>query len=424
MGSSESLSAKNKLSGRTTGFLVLFLLVIVSWAVFKIITPSNFGAPKNLLSYFEASLMVSAGAVGFYFVMVMGMFDFSIGANIMLSSIVGTVIASRFGLGYFGLIGGCVLTGAIVGLLNGFFYVKLHIPSMIVTTGLALIYEAVASYIAGGQSATLPADLRAFGSMPGNLILAVIAFLIAYLLLNYTRIGTYTYAIGSDEFVAKNMGINVNKYKVIAFIISGAFFGIEAVLTISYGSSMVAETGTDSLFQSNVIGMITQGSWMINSFYTAESHDDYAWAMLPYADVNGNGACDDGERWSCYNGLGWAAKSEVKDPQAAYDLISWFCQEPQQKKQAELGVTMAGYKGISEDFANAFPGMDVSAFTKIEDEGSLYFRPYTRKTTVWEDAIQQQGGMLDAWLDPTNPDTMATACDNCAKIIEDAIAAE
>jgi len=247
MGSSESLSAKNKLSGRTTGFLVLFLLVIVSWAIFKVITPANFGSPKNLLSYFEASLMVSAGAVGFYFVMVMGMFDFSIGANIMLSSIVGTVIASRFGLGYFGLIAGCILTGAVVGLLNGFFYVKLHIPSMIVTTGLALIYEAVASYIAGGQSATLPADLRAFGSMPGNLILAVIAFLLAYLLLNYTRIGTYTYAIGSDEFVAKNMGINVNKYKVIAFVISGAFFGIEAILTISYGSSMVAETGMLSM---------------------------------------------------------------------------------------------------------------------------------------------------------------------------------
>ena len=85
---------------------------------------------------------------------------------------------------------------------------------------------------------------------------------------------------------------------------------------------------------------------------------------------------------------------------------------------------MAGFKGISEDFANAFPGMDVSAFTKIEEEGSLYFRPYTRNTTVWEDALQQQGGMLDAWLDPTNPDTMATACDNCQAIIEAAIAAE
>jgi ribose transport system permease protein len=247
MGSSESLSAKNKLTGKTMGFLVLFLLVVGSWAIFKIITPHNFGSPKNLLSYFEASLMVSAGAVGFYFVMVMGMFDFSIGANIMLSSIVGTVIASRFGLGYPGLVIGCIMTGAIVGLLNGFFYIKLHIPSMIVTTGLALIYEAIASYIAGGQSATLPSNLRAFGSMPGNLILALIAFAAAYLLLNYTRIGTYTYAIGSDEFVAKNMGINVNKYKILAFIISGAFFGVEAILTISYGSSMVAETGMLSM---------------------------------------------------------------------------------------------------------------------------------------------------------------------------------
>ena len=47
----------------------------------------------------------------------------------------------------------------------------------------------------------------------------------SYIFLNYTKIGTYTYAIGSDEFVAKNMGINVNKYKVLAFILSGAFLG-------------------------------------------------------------------------------------------------------------------------------------------------------------------------------------------------------
>jgi ribose transport system permease protein len=247
MVSSNSAAAKKKLSGRTMGFLILILLVFASWAVFKIITPHNFGSPKNLLSYFEASLMVAVGATGFYFVMVMGMFDFSIGANIMLSAIVGTVLASRFNLGYFGLVAGCIVTGALVGLLNGTFYVKLRIPSMIVTTGLALIYESIASYIAGGQSATLPSNLRAFGSMPGNLILAVVAFGVSYLLLNYTRIGTYTYAIGSNEFVAKNMGINVNKYKVLAFMISGAFFGVEAILTISYGSSMVAETGMASM---------------------------------------------------------------------------------------------------------------------------------------------------------------------------------
>ena len=238
---------KKKLTGQAAGYLILAALVVASWAIFKILTPGNFGSPKNLVSYFEASLLAAVGAVGFYFVMVMGMFDFSIGANIMLSAIVGCVFATKFGLGYFGLIFGAILTGAIVGLLNGTFYVKLRIPSMIVTTGLALIYESAANYIAGGVEQTLPSNLRAFGQMPGNLILAVLAFAAAYLLLNYTKIGTYTYAIGSNEFVAKNMGINVNKYKVLAFVISGAFLGVMAVLTISYGSSMVAVTGMASM---------------------------------------------------------------------------------------------------------------------------------------------------------------------------------
>ncbi len=240
-------TAGKKLSGQLKGYLLLLILVIISWGIFKIITPDNFGSAKNLLSYFEASLLAAVGAVGFYFVMVMGMFDFSIGANIMLSAIVGCVFANRFGLGYIGLIVGSVLTGALVGLINGSFYVRLRIPSMIVTTGLALIYESIANYIAGGVEQTLPSDLRAFGQMPGNLILAVIAFAAAFLILNYTKIGTYTYAIGSNEFVAKNMGIKVNYYKVLAFIISGAFLGVMAVLTISYGSSMVAVTGMASM---------------------------------------------------------------------------------------------------------------------------------------------------------------------------------
>lgn len=247
MASSNEKSTGAKMSGKLKGYLLLLLLVAVSWGIFKVLTPNNFGSPKNILSYFEASLLAAVGAVGFYFVMVMGMFDFSIGANIMLSAIVGCVFATRFGLGYFGLIAGAIITGMIVGFLNGFFYVKLHIPSMIVTTGLALIYESVANYIAGGVEQTLPSGLRAFGQMPGNIILAVIAFVAAYILLNYTRIGTYTYAIGSNEFTAKNMGINVNLYKVLAFIISGAFLGIMAVLTISYGSSMVAVTGMASM---------------------------------------------------------------------------------------------------------------------------------------------------------------------------------
>ena len=196
------------------------------------------------------------------------------------------------------------------------------------------------------------------------------------------------------------------------------------ILEVAAPQTTVAETGTDSLFQSGLVGMITQGSWMINSFYKAENSADYAWALIPYGDANGNGACDDGERWSCYNGLGWGISYQVEDPQACYDLISYFCSEKGQKEQAELGVTMAGMKGVSEEFANAFPGMDVSAFTKAEEEAKLYFRPYTRNTTVWEDALQQAGGFLDPWQDPSDPELMATACDNAQAIIEEAIANE
>ena len=188
--------------------------------------------------------------------------------------------------------------------------------------------------------------------------------------------------------------------------------------------TVVAETGTDSLFNSGLVGMITQGSWMINVFYTADHAADYAWALLPYADVNGNGACDEGERQSCYNGLGWAIAHDVKDPQACYDLISYFCSEKGQKEQAQKGVTMAGMKSVSDEFASAFEGMDVSAFTRIEEEGTLYFRPYTRNTTVWEDALQQGGCFLDAWQNPSDPAVMATACDNAQQIIENAIANE
>lgn len=198
---------------------------------------------------------------------------------------------------------------------------------------------------------------------------------------------------------------------------------VRKILTVAAPQSVVAETGTDSLFQSGKVGMITQGSWMINSFYTAENHADYYWSVIPYGDVNGNGQCDDGERWSCYNGLGWAAAANCSNPDACADLICYLCSEDAQKKQAALGVTMAGMPGISDEFANAFEGMDVSAFIQAEDF-NLYMRPYTRNTTVWEDALQQAGCFLDPWQDPSDPAKMSAACDNAQKIIEDAIANE
>ena len=199
---------------------------------------------------------------------------------------------------------------------------------------------------------------------------------------------------------------------------------VRKLISVGAPQSVVAETKADSLFLSGKTAMVIQGSWMINSYYTSENAKDYAWALLPYADTNSNGACDKGERYSCYNGLGWAAAANTKDPKACYDLISYFCSKEGQLKQSELGITMGGMEGVSEAFSNAFEGMDVSPFVRAEEEGDLYFRPYTRVTTVWEDALQQEGGFLDAWQNPNDPAAMEKACDNAQKIIDDAIAAE
>ncbi len=199
---------------------------------------------------------------------------------------------------------------------------------------------------------------------------------------------------------------------------------VRQLLTVSTPQSVVSESGSDSLFLSGKIGMCLMGSWMISTFYEADDADDYAWSIIPYVDVNGDGECQQEERASCYNGLGWAASADTEDPEAAWSLISYFCSEEAQIKQAELGVTMAGVEGISDVFADAFEGMDVSAFIDVEEEGTLFFRPYTRNTTVWEDAMVQEGGFLDAWQNPDDPDAMVTACENAAQIIRDAIAAE
>ena len=169
---------------------------------------------------------------------------------------------------------------------------------------------------------------------------------------------------------------------------------------------MVAENGTDVLFNSGKLGMITQGSWMIRAFYDDDDRDNYGWAMLPYADVNGNGQCDEGERCTMYNGLGWSASTFTKQPDACWDLIKWFGREDMQIKQAELGVTMAGMPNMSDAFKSAFPGMNIDAFLDMEEKGTLIFRPYSKSSSRWEEQYKQE--LVPVWNDPSLLDGVLT----------------
>ena len=237
-------TTKKRLSGMRFGLLLLLGIALVIYLVFKLLAPGNFGAPANLSSYAQQCIIQAVAACGFYFIMTMGLFDFSLGSNIILSAIIGSLCSVQFG--YAGLIIGAELCGALIGLLNGVIYVKFRIPSIIVTVGMMMLYECAASLISGGKLVGVGRDMQAFASAPWNIILALLAFILAVVILRYTKIGTYTYAIGSNESVAKNMGIRVDKYKVVAFVIYGVFVGLMSILTISYGSSIQAETGMGS----------------------------------------------------------------------------------------------------------------------------------------------------------------------------------
>ena len=122
--------AKLKTS-RYYGLILLGAMLIFFYGVFKILTPSNFGSLTNLYTYLQSSIIYSVGGCGLYFIVVMGLFDFAVGSNIVLSSIVGVILAQKYG--YIGFVLGCLGCGTLIGFLIGMLYNNLNVPSMIVT---------------------------------------------------------------------------------------------------------------------------------------------------------------------------------------------------------------------------------------------------------------------------------------------------
>ena len=225
--------------------LLLIFIPLAVYIVFSITQPENFGSLNSILILVQQCLLPSLAAFGFYFIITMGLFDFSIGANIVLSGIFGVLLSRTFG--YAGLILGSLLCSAAIGLINGIIYTRLRIPSIIVTVGLLMIYECFGKFLSSESVLSLDKNLRMFGGAPYNIIISVIAMFIAVFLLKYSKIGTYIRAIGSDENIARNMGIKVDRYKVIGFLICGVFAGITAMLTVSYSSSIAPQLRMSSM---------------------------------------------------------------------------------------------------------------------------------------------------------------------------------
>ena len=176
-------------------------------------------------------------------------------------------------------------------------------------------------------------------------------------------------------------------------------------------ATVMAETGTDVLLGSGKIAMLSQGSWMVPQFkeheYISENCDV---AVLPKDPTTGN-------RVSLYNGLGWVVSAKTKNPDAAWQLVEWFGTKDMQLKQAQLGVTMAAYDGVSDEWKNNTDKFDLQPFLDMRE--NIVFRPSTRATLTWWNPMCET--FKEAW---NGNMPMADACAQVTQQMNEAISAE
>ncbi len=164
-------------------------------------------------------------------------------------------------------------------------------------------------------------------------------------------------------------------------------------------ANTMSETGTDVLFQSGKVAMISQGSWMVPGFkeneYLVENCDV---VRLPKDATTG-------ESISLYNGLGWVASAGTSMPDEAFQLIEWFGTKDMQQKQAELGVTMAAYDGMSDAWVKNTDAFNLQPYLDAMD--NVVFRPHTNATLDWWNPMVEE--LKKPW---SGEESMADACKN------------
>jgi ribose transport system permease protein len=227
-----------------------FIVLIVLMAVFTGLAPGKFLTTSDLSLISQTTAPFLVMAVGETFVIVTAGIDLSVGFVLVLSGVVAGEYyvhngGANAGLGvvWLGVLIG-LATGAAFGAMQGFMVAKLKIPPLIATLAGLGIAEGLSYLITGGHDvATVPNKLASSigqGSLFGVQWLIIISFLVALLfglILAFTRFGRYTYAIGSNPEAARRVGINVDRYLIGVYALSGLMAGVAGIMNLAYFST-------------------------------------------------------------------------------------------------------------------------------------------------------------------------------------------
>lgn len=215
--------------------------LVILYVFFGVFGRNYFSYP-TFVNIVDAAFYIGFISMGVTFVIISGGIDLSVGTVMMASAIIGGT-ALKHGLPMIPSLLLIIVVGLAFGTFNGILVSRLKMPPFIVTLGTMMISMGVGSIVSNVQSATFPIRGQAGGwfkdiflylnpqggAIPtGAFLLAAVA-IICHLMLSKTKLGRYTYAIGSNLEAARLSGVDVKKWQMLVYVIAGGTAGIGGI---------------------------------------------------------------------------------------------------------------------------------------------------------------------------------------------------
>ncbi len=227
--------------GRYGVLLALVALILFGWVRYE-----NFLGAFNVLSVLRYNSMFALVALGMCFVIITGGIDLSVGSTAALGSVVAALL-SPYGV-MPGLLGG-LAAGLAIGACNAFIITRLNILPFITTLATMLAASGCALLLAGNQSVSVSYETGFVELGQGDFLgfpipawIALIAYLLGSLILNFTAFGRTVLAIGGNEDAARLMGLPAQRVKALVYLASGGLAGLAGViLAAQFGAGQPIE---------------------------------------------------------------------------------------------------------------------------------------------------------------------------------------
>ncbi|MEL6600552.1 MAG: ABC transporter permease [Pseudomonadota bacterium] len=215
----------------------LVILTIFLIGLFSVLLPNTFPTMLNLRSIVSDKAIIALLSLGAMIPMAAGRIDLTVGYGIVLWHILAISLQTMLGLPWPIAVAVVLMLGAFTGFLNGLLVEIAKIDSFIATLGTGTVLYALALWHTGGRQmvGTLPDGFYALNNtfifglpITGYYLIAITV--VMWIVLEYTPIGRYLYAIGANQRAAQLNGIPTRKYVISAFVASGAMTALAGVL--------------------------------------------------------------------------------------------------------------------------------------------------------------------------------------------------